>query len=73
MVITPESAYGGSPTTAQATLERTKARLLDGTYDALPQELRAYLVSRITPDAARGTWPWARPQPPPTRRWRPPG
>ncbi|WP_436764318.1 hypothetical protein [Streptosporangium sp. V21-05] len=49
---TPESAYGGNPTTAQATLERTKARLLDGTYDALPQELRDYLVSRITPDAA---------------------
>ncbi|WP_436763154.1 hypothetical protein [Streptosporangium sp. V21-05] len=49
---TPESSYGGNPATAQATLERTKARLLDGTYDALPQELRDYLISRITPDAA---------------------
>ncbi|GAA3256868.1 hypothetical protein [Nonomuraea helvata] len=49
---TPESHYGGSPPTAQATLERTKARLQDGTYDALPQHLRDYLVSRITSDAA---------------------
>ncbi|MGW0581592.1 hypothetical protein ACWD25_37925, partial [Streptomyces sp. NPDC002920] len=50
---TPESHYGGAPLTAQATLERAKARLLDGTYDALPHELRDYLVSRITPDAAQ--------------------
>jgi endonuclease YncB( thermonuclease family) len=49
---TPESEYGGAPDTAQAALERTKARLLDGTYDALPQHLRDYLVARITPDAA---------------------
>ncbi|WP_433435051.1 hypothetical protein [Nonomuraea sp. CA-141351] len=49
---TPESHYGGNPPTAQAALERTKARLQDGTYDALPQHLRDYLVSRITPDAA---------------------
>ncbi|MGW7303406.1 hypothetical protein [Streptomyces sp. NPDC054829] len=50
---TPESQYGGAPATAQAALERTKARLLDGTYDALPPDLRDYLVSRITPDAAQ--------------------
>ncbi|MGW2787663.1 hypothetical protein ACWC3X_41830 [Streptomyces populi] len=48
---TPETHYGGAPTTAQATLERTKQRLQDGTYDALPQDLRDYLVSRITADA----------------------
>ncbi|MEU2270231.1 hypothetical protein ABZ568_28270 [Streptomyces olindensis] len=52
-VDTPESQFGGSPATAQAALERTKARLRDGTYDALPQDLRDYLVSRITPDAAQ--------------------
>lgn len=50
---TPESQFGGAPATAQAALERAKTRLLDGTYDALPQDLRDYLVSRITPDAAQ--------------------
>jgi endonuclease YncB( thermonuclease family) len=50
---TPESEFGGAPATAQAALDRTRARLLDGTYDALPQDLRDYLVSRITPDAAQ--------------------
>ncbi|MER5401314.1 hypothetical protein [Streptomyces sp. NPDC002599] len=30
---TPETHYGGAPTTAQATLERTKTRLQDGTLD----------------------------------------
>ncbi|MEU6743771.1 hypothetical protein [Streptosporangium sandarakinum] len=49
---TPESHFGGGPATAQATLERTKTRLTDGTYDALPQEMRDYLATRITPDAA---------------------
>jgi endonuclease YncB( thermonuclease family) len=49
---TPESRYGGAPATAQAALDRTRTRLLDGTYDELPQDLRDYLVSRITPDAA---------------------
>lgn len=50
---TPESHYGGRADTAQATLERTKARLQDGTYNALPQDLRDYLIGRITPDAAK--------------------
>ncbi|MEV0149964.1 MULTISPECIES: thermonuclease family protein [unclassified Nonomuraea] len=50
---TPESEYGGSPPTAQATLERAKARLQDSAYDALPQDLRDYLIARITPDAAQ--------------------
>lgn len=50
---TPESEYGGAPATAQATLDRARGRLLDGTYDALPQGLRDHLVARITPDAAQ--------------------
>ncbi|GAT68824.1 nuclease [Planomonospora sphaerica] len=50
---TPETSYGGNPTTAQAALERAKTRLADGTYDALPPDLRDYLISRITPDAAQ--------------------
>ncbi|WP_194814943.1 nuclease [Nocardia sp. XZ_19_385] len=50
---TPESQFGGSPPTAQAALERAKTRLTDGTFDALPKELRDYLVARITPDAAQ--------------------
>ncbi|MDA0635607.1 hypothetical protein OUY22_19485 [Nonomuraea sp. MCN248] len=49
---TPESEYGGGPVTAQATLDRTRERLRDGTYDALPAELREHLVARLTPDAA---------------------
>lgn len=49
--VTRESAYGGSPPTAPATLDRIRARLLDGTYDALPADLRAYLAGRFTPDA----------------------
>ncbi|MFM9700020.1 hypothetical protein [Streptomyces europaeiscabiei] len=51
---TPESQFGGAPDTAQATLERAKARRMDGTYDALPQELRGCLVSRITADWTPG-------------------
>ncbi|MGI5292832.1 hypothetical protein ACQEVF_57310 [Nonomuraea polychroma] len=50
---TPETKVGGSPATAQATLDRAKARLQDGTYNALPGDLRDYLVARITPDAAQ--------------------
>jgi endonuclease YncB( thermonuclease family) len=50
---TPESEFGGNPTTAQATLDRAKARLQDGTYNALPEDLREYLIARITPDAAQ--------------------
>ncbi|MEV6275486.1 hypothetical protein [Nocardia sp. NPDC051832] len=50
---TPESLFGGSPPTAQAALERAKTRLEDGTFDALPKDLRDYLVGRITADAAQ--------------------
>ncbi|MGI5290825.1 hypothetical protein ACQEVF_46970 [Nonomuraea polychroma] len=50
---TPETKVGGNPPTAQATIERAKTRLQDDTYDALPQDLRDYLIARITPDAAQ--------------------
>jgi endonuclease YncB( thermonuclease family) len=50
---TPESRLGGSPPTAQATLDRARTRLSDGTYDALPQDLRDHLIARLTPDAAQ--------------------
>jgi endonuclease YncB( thermonuclease family) len=51
---TPESKFNNlTPTSAQLALERTKARLQDGTYDELPVPLREYLTSRITPDAAQ--------------------
>ncbi|WP_157099756.1 hypothetical protein [Microbispora sp. ATCC PTA-5024] len=50
---TPETHYGGSPAMAQALLDRTRARLLGGTYDVLPAGLREYLVARITSDAAQ--------------------
>lgn len=50
---TPEKKeYAGGPVTAQATLERCRQRLRDGTYAALPQDLRDYLISRIVPNAA---------------------
>ncbi|MEV6158472.1 hypothetical protein AB0L53_49905 [Nonomuraea sp. NPDC052129] len=50
---TPEKEHvAGPPVTAQATLDRCRTRLMDGTYDALPQDLRDYLIGRITPDAA---------------------
>lgn len=50
---TPESQLGGSPSSAQATLDRARTRLSDGTYDALPQDLRDHLIARLTPDAAQ--------------------
>lgn len=50
---TPEKEqFAGPPATAQATLDRCRSRLVDGTYNALPQHLRDYLIDRITPDAA---------------------
>jgi endonuclease YncB( thermonuclease family) len=52
-VDTPEKAqYAGKPETAQPKLDRTRQRLTDGTYDALPADLRDYLVDKLTPDAA---------------------
>lgn len=50
---TPEKAeYAGSPRVAQGKLDRCRQRLLDGTYEMLPEPLRQNLVGRITPDAA---------------------
>jgi endonuclease YncB( thermonuclease family) len=52
-VDTPEKQhYAGLPPTAQAKLDRCQQRLQDGTYAALPDGLREYLVGRLTPDAA---------------------
>jgi hypothetical protein len=52
-VDTPEKQhYAGLPPTAQAKLDRCRQRLQDGTYAALPDSLREYLVGRLTPDAA---------------------
>jgi endonuclease YncB( thermonuclease family) len=52
-VDTPEKQhYAGLPPTAQTTLNRCRRRLQDGTYDALPTQLRDYLIGRLTPDAA---------------------
>jgi endonuclease YncB( thermonuclease family) len=52
-VDTPEKQhYAGLPPTAQAKLDRCRQRLQDGTYDALPEGLRDYLVGRLTADAA---------------------
>jgi endonuclease YncB( thermonuclease family) len=52
-VDTPEKQhYAGLPPSAQTKLDRCRQRLQDGTYDALPDGLREYLVGRLTPDAA---------------------
>jgi endonuclease YncB( thermonuclease family) len=52
-VDTPEKQhYAGLPPTAQAKLDRCRQRLQGGTYAALPDGLREYLVGRLTPDAA---------------------
>jgi hypothetical protein len=40
------------PPTAQAKLNRCRDRLQDGTYAAVPDGLRDFLVGRLTPDAA---------------------
>jgi len=50
---TPEKAqYAGAPAVAQPKLDRCRQRLVGGFYDALPAALRAYLVEKLTPDAA---------------------
>jgi endonuclease YncB( thermonuclease family) len=52
-VDTPEKQhYAGLPPTAQTTLNRCRRRLQDGTYNALPKQLRDYLIGRLTSDAA---------------------
>jgi hypothetical protein len=53
-VDTPEKQhYAGLPPTAQAKLHRCRQRLQDGTYAALPDGLREYLVGRLTPGCGR--------------------
>jgi endonuclease YncB( thermonuclease family) len=50
---TPEKApYAGKPEISQPKLDRCKQRLENGFYHTLPQELRDYLIERITNDAA---------------------
>ncbi len=49
---TPESHFGGSAPTAQATLDRARQRLEAGAYDVIGHELRDYLIGRLGPDAA---------------------
>jgi endonuclease YncB( thermonuclease family) len=50
---TPEKAhFAGKPEISQPKLERCKQRLENGFYNTLPQELRNYLIDRITNDAA---------------------
>jgi endonuclease YncB( thermonuclease family) len=50
---TPEKAqYAGAPPVAQPKLDRCKERLENGFYDALPVELRNYLIGKLTADAA---------------------
>jgi endonuclease YncB( thermonuclease family) len=51
---TPEkSQYAGGPAVSQPKLDRCRQRLVGGFYDALPAALRAYLVEKVTPDAAQ--------------------
>jgi endonuclease YncB( thermonuclease family) len=50
---TPEKAhYAGGPPVSQPKLDTCRQRLQGSFYDALPQELRDYLIVRLTPDAA---------------------
>jgi endonuclease YncB( thermonuclease family) len=50
---TPEKAqYAGSPVVAQPKLDRCRERLENGFYDALPAELRNYLIGKLAADAA---------------------
>ena len=50
---TPEKAhYTGKPEISEPKLDRCKQRVENGFYDTLPEELRNYLIERITNDAA---------------------
>jgi endonuclease YncB( thermonuclease family) len=50
---TPEKGvYAGNPPTSQPKLDNCLQRLQNGFYHGLPQELRQYLISRLTNDAA---------------------
>lgn len=47
-----KAQYAGAPATAQPRLDTCRLRLQDGFYAALPEELRRYLIERLTADAA---------------------
>jgi endonuclease YncB( thermonuclease family) len=47
------SIYAGAPQAAQQKLDACRARLENGFYDALPEELRSHLLARLSPDAAK--------------------
>jgi endonuclease YncB( thermonuclease family) len=50
---TPEKAgYAGAPPKAQVKLDLCRDRLLNGFFDALPLDLRTYLLEKLTHDAA---------------------
>lgn len=50
---TPEKAgYAGKPETSQPKLDLCRERLENGDYDVLPQELREYLINKLSDDAA---------------------
>lgn len=52
-VDTPEKAgFAGAAPVAQPKLDRCRQQLRDGTYAALPDDLRSHLLQRLTPDAA---------------------
>jgi hypothetical protein len=44
-----KAAHAGGSWSPQATLDRCRQRLLDGSYDPLRGRLRDYVVARITP------------------------
>ena len=51
---TPEkSNYAGKSETAQPKLNLCRDRLENGFYDAIPEPLRNYFLSKLTPDAAK--------------------
>ncbi len=51
---TPEKPhYAGNPAIAQPKLNRTRQRLQDGFYNALPLPVRQYLIGKLTADAAQ--------------------
>ncbi len=50
---TPEKeGYAGKPATAQVTLDKARERLESGFYDAVPEPMREYLITRLHSTAA---------------------
>lgn len=48
-----KATYAGGPETAQMRLDACRRRLENGFYNALPDEMRDYLMGRLSADAAR--------------------